>query len=370
MPLLIALLLFVGTCFGQEQVPVDVFKNNTEGYNNYRIPSIVCTRSGILLAFAEGRVSMKDQAENDIVLKRSTDNGKSWNNLIVIDEDGRNALNNPQALVREDGRIILMYQRYADGYNERKTEAGLEGDKICRTRITYSDDDGLTWSTPKDITTQVKRAEVTTVASGPGIGFQLTKGKHKGRLIMPFNQGPWGNWYVYAVYSDDGGETWVKGEVAPLTRKSKGWPNEVQMVELSDGSLMLNARSERGNRKRKIAHSHDGGQTWSEVTDEIQLLDPQCQGSILSHDFKNKSDVLLFANPRHKSQRVQGTVYASMDDGKTWPHWKTVYEGGFAYSCLTILPNDEIGILFEKGDYKTISFITVSLEDVINILRE
>ncbi len=361
---LLVLLLPLQT-FSQEGI-VDVYIKKKEGYRNYRIPSIVCTNSGVLLAFAEGRANLLDHSENDIVLKRSTDHGKTWDNLIVVDEDGENALNNPQAVVREDGRIILMYQRYAKGFAEKKAMPGLDGERICKTLQVHSDDDGLNWSEPRDITTQVKRAEATSVASGPGVGIELKNSKHKGRLVMPFNQGSWGKWYTYMVYSDDGGETWMKGELAPLKSKTKGWANEVQVVELSTGQLMLNARSEKGMRKRKIAYSEDGGQTWSEVVNEKQLLEPECQGSLLRYSFDGENGTILFANPRHRTRRLRGTIYASTDDGKTWAHRKTVYKEGFAYSSMTVLPNGEIGLLFEKDGYESISFMTVKLEAILN----
>lgn len=360
MRVLLILLLSLGLCQAQDASVVDVFVRKCDGYKNYRIPSLVCTPQGTLLAFAEGRASLLDHSENDIVLKRSMDGGQTWGPLTVVDEDGKNALNNPQALVRADGRVLLMYQRYAENYGEKNALPGSDGERICRTLLSYSDDEGLTWSEPKDITSEVKRPEATSVASGPGIGIELKKGKHAGRLVMPFNQGPYGKWFVYAVYSDDGGQTWTKGELAPLKRKLKGWANEVQMAELSDGRLLLNARSAEGIHKRKVAYSDDGGQTWGDVQDEKALLEPECQGSLLQYN----DSTLLFCNPRHRSRRLRGTVYASTDDGKTWPHRRTIYKGGFAYSCLALLPNGEIGILFEKDGYESIDFTTVKLAEV------
>ena len=360
----LALLLSFWVLIGhaQETNIIDVFKRKTDGYKNYRIPSLIYTKSDVLLAFAEGRANLLDHAKNDIVLKRSSDHGKTWGSLILVDEDGKNALNNPQALVRNDGRIILMYQRYAEGYGEKRAMPGLDGERICKTLLTHSDDDGLTWSEPKDITSQVKRPEATSVASGPGIGIELKNGKHANRLIMPFNQGPFGKWYVYSVYSDDGGETWIKGEIAPYKKKARGWANEVQMVELSNGRLLLNARSETGARKRKIAYSDDGGHTWSDVYDDKALLEPECQGSLISYN----DSIVLFCNPRHRTRRLRGTVYASTDEGLTWPSRKTIYKGGFAYSNLAVSSKGEIGVLFEKDGYNTISFMLVRLEDILD----
>ena len=185
----------------------DVFVNGQDGYPAYRIPALIATQRGTLLAFAEGRANLRDHAENDIVLKRSTDRGNTWGTLQVIHQDGANSLGNPTAvIVRETGRVLLMYQRYAKGFDEHKAEPGLDGPRICRTFTQYSDDDGATWSNPVEVTRQVKRpTEVTSTATGPGIGVQLARGKYSGRILMPFNQGPYGQWKVYAVISDDHG---------------------------------------------------------------------------------------------------------------------------------------------------------------------
>lgn len=344
------------------QTMVDVFEKKEDGYRNYRIPSLLATQDSVLLAFAEGRKSLLDHSENDIVLKRSFDNGKTWSPLQVVAEDSSNALNNPQCVMRSDGRVILMYQRYAEGFGERNALPGLDGNRICKTYLTYSDDNGKTWSNPENITKQVKRPEATSVASGPGIGIELKKGKYKGRLVMPFNQGPWGNWFVYMVYSDDGGKTWQKGEIAPYKKKIRGWANEVQVVELNDGRLMLNARSERGNRKRKIGFSSDGGKTWTALEDDKKLLEPECQGSFIKHS----SGTLLFSNPRNRNRRVRGTIYGSSSNGKEWEHRKTIYRDGFAYSSMAELTDGDIGILFEKDGYNSIAFMKVKLEEILD----
>jgi sialidase-1 len=358
---LIAALLAIltRTAFASDSPPlIDVFVGGQDGYPAYRIPSLITTKRGTLLAFAEGRATLRDHAENDIVLKRSTDMGTTWSGLQVIDEDGSNALNNPTAVVvRETARVLLMYQRYAKSFDEHKAEPGYDGPNVCSTLITHSDDDGVTWSKPRDITRQVKRATVvTSTATGPGIGIQLARGKHAGRILMPFNQGPYGKWQVYAAVSDDGGETWRYGETSP--EGTKGYANEVQLVELTDGSVMLNARNQGGDKLRKIAISRDGGMTWSATYNDAALVEPVCQASLLRHPNKNDptKDVFLFSNPATQTSRTNGTIRLSRDEGTTWPISRVLYAGSFAYSCLASLPDGSIGCLFERDGTKKISF--------------
>lgn len=342
----------------------DVFVGSEDGYPAYRIPALIATKRGSLLAFAEGRASLRDHAENDIVMKRSTDAGKTWGPLQLIHEEGTNALNNPTAVVvRQTGRVILMYQRYPKGFDEHKAEPCGDGPRICRTFITHSDDDGLKWSPPLDITSQVKRpTEVTSTATGPGIGIQLARGPHAGRILMPFNQGPAGKWKVYAIFSDDAGASWRYGDTAP--EGTKGYANEVQFVEVNDGSVMLNARNQAGDKLRKIATSRDGGQTWSSTRNDPVLIEPVCQASLLRHPGNGDpaKDVFLFSNPASQSARTNGTIRLSRDEGKTWPVARVLYPGSFAYSCLASLPDGSVACLFERDGTRKISIARVTLD--------
>src|SRR3954471_4057110 len=175
--LFLSITAFIGLCGNaraEEELQItDVFVGGQDGYPAYRIPALITTKRGSLLAFSEARANLRDHAENDIVMKRSTDDGATWGALQVIHDNRPNALNNPTAVVvRETGRVILMFQHYAKGFDEHKADPGLDGPRICRTFITHSDDDGAEWSKPIDITAQVKRpTEVTSTATGPGIGI-------------------------------------------------------------------------------------------------------------------------------------------------------------------------------------------------------
>jgi sialidase-1 len=339
--------------------PADVFVNGSEGYPQYRIPALLHSRKGTLLAFCEGRASISDHAANDIVLKRSLDKGKTWLPLQVIAEDGDNCLSNPEVVqVEPGGRILMVFQIYPRGYHETRVGPGTDNDTTCRCWIIHSDDDGATWSKRREITRQVKRPTfATSIASGPGNGIQLQNGLHKGRVIMPFNQGPVNRWKTYAAYSDDLGETWAYGEVA--FEQDPGYGNEVQMVELSDGSILLNARIQAGNKCRKIGVSHDGGVNWTGLVDDPRLPDPVCMASIIRIGSSGlKPAPVAFINPADEKDRINGVLRISFDDTKTWSVYKSIYPGSFAYSHLADIGNNQVAILFERDDYSRISLVT------------
>ena len=364
----IALLLVAPWAKAAEAAPtfVDVFTAGAEGFHTYRIPSLLSAADGTVLAFAEARVTQHDHAENKIVLKRSSDAGKTWSPLQVICEDGKNSLNNPCAvLVRETGRVLLIFQRFPQIVDEHTAQPGIDGDKICRNWLITSDDNGRSWSKPEDITATTKRpAGVTSLASGPGIGIQLRRGEHAGRILFPFNQGPYGKWKVYAVFSDDQGKTWSFGETAPDA--PKGFGNEVQFVELTEGSLRLNARAQGGNHRRQTAVSKNGGKTWSALADVPDLIEPICAASVLrfSDPADGKKGLLLYSGPDSDKKRADGTIWLSEDDGETWPQKKLLAGGPFAYSVLTRLPGDAVGCLFETGaigPYEKIAFAVFTM---------
>lgn len=362
----------------------NIFEAETEGFGSYRIPALLPMPDGKLLAFCEARAILSDHAHNKIVLKTSQDNGTSWSEQILVADAGDNALNNPLVVIdASSGDIVLMYQEYpyttadavADpaawvshaGQNfpsnvhEGAVETGYQG-RICRTFVQRSSDAGLTWSAAVEVTRQVKRpTEVTCYAGGPGIGIQLRTGQYKNRIIMPFTQGPWENMKVYAVYSDDGGYQWQYGEVAPAAVNEHA--NETQMAELSDGRVILNARSYQGNYLRKTAVSDDGGISWSALRDTPDLPEPECQGSIISLLHNSQHSGLAYCGPVNPTQRSEGVLKISQDDGSSWQHAASVYTGSFGYSSICQLGSGEIGVMFERDNYNAISFARVSLHN-------
>ena len=355
----------------------DVFVRGQNGFHTYRIPALLKLDSAALIAFCEARKFHSDHAENKIVSRTSHDGGETWGPLRVIADAGSDALNNPLAVqCRNTGAITLMYQKYPatsasevgnaldwvshqeqdfpPNFHEGAVGEGYEG-KICSTYMQRSIDGGHCWSEPRDITRSAKRPQhVTSYAGGPGTGIQLCNGKWRGRVVMPFSQGPWGDMRVYALLSDDDGKSWRYGSVAPGADGTQA--NEVQMAELSDGDLYLNARSGDGGHRRLWATSSDGGESWSELQNAPDLPDPQCHASVCAMQSGVAHGQLLYCGPLHESRRKNGCLMRSLDRGKSWQKVLTVYEDFFAYSDLTQVDAQSIGILFERDDYERVSF--------------
>jgi len=333
-----------------------VFVSGTEGYNTFRIPAAIVTRKGTLLAFCEGRkTSRSDHGDLDLVLRRSFDHGRSWDKMRIIHEEGGDkkiTIGNPCPVIDQTtGRVWLPFCRNND-----------------QVLITYSDDDGQTWAQPKDITASVKAPGWTWYATGPGVGIQMSQGRYKGRLVIPCDHGlPMDGkrvMYSHAFYSDDHGQTWKLG--GTVERHT----DECQVVELRDGTLMMNMRNywgRHGNQQqhdkmRASAVSRDGGLTWGPLRFEKSLVEPICQASFLRYATRsgNADGGLLFANPASPSARRRLTVRISSDEGRTWPAGRLLHAGPAAYCCLTVLPDGSIGCLYEGGQktaYEKILFV-------------
>ena len=339
----------------------DVFVSGQEGYHTFRIPSLMVTAKGTTLAFCEGRKnSRSDTGDIDLVLKRSRDGGKTWSKLQVVWNDGGNTCGNPCPVVdRSTGRIWLPMTWNHGKDPQRKIQNRTSID-TRRVFVTYSDDDGKTWARPREITKSAKKPGWTWYATGPGNAIQIQRGKYNGRLVVPCDH----NIIVkgtnrrrsHCLYSDDHGKTWR------LSESLNDNTNECTVAELTDGRLLLNMRSYHGKNRRAIAHSKDGGASWSEVRLDPALIEPVCQGSIVRYTWPGKTgrSRILFANPASKS-RDRMTLRLSYDEGKTWPVSRLVYSGSSAYSSLAVLRNKQIGLLFERDRYRRITFRSFTL---------
>ncbi len=307
----------------------------------YRIPALAVTGKGTLLAFAEARASGFDWGNIRLVAKRSEDNGRTWGPEIDTSNgkfpDHKNG--NPVPIVdHETGRIFLINHRNPSG----RVHAGDQ-----KVVIVHSDDDGMTWSNARAIPMAEWLPEgFGWMLTGPGHGIQLRQGPHKGRLIAPC----YGEGCGYVVYSDDHGKTWTVGAASP-----NGPYNEATCVELSDGDVMLNMRSPggRGGRRpnRGGAVLTRGGAEFKEGTSRFisELPCPSCQGGTARLTDPENADpgIILFAGPGLPTVRGRGTLFASYDDGRTWPWKKLIYQGPYGYSDIAVLPNGKIACVFE-----------------------
>jgi sialidase-1 len=241
----------------------EVYVSGQDGYHTYRIPAIIRAKNGTLLAFAEGRKTGGGDAGNiDLLLKRSTDGGRTWGPQQVIWDDGDNTCGNPCPVLDEKtGTIWLLLTHNLGTDRERDIDAGTS--KGTRTVwIAHSKDHGATWTKPIDITGSTKRPEWRWYATGPGVGIQIKHGPHAGRLVVPCDHSydgtaegtPLGRG-SHAIYSDDGGRTWKMSEVI------RPRMNECQVAELFDGrgTLSMNMRSYHGRSRRAESISTDGG---------------------------------------------------------------------------------------------------------------
>lgn len=338
-----------------------IYNQGTDGFEVYRIPAIVKSKSNTLLAFAEARKARNngDSGDIDLVVKRSADNGKTWSKQITIWNDGQNTCGNPVPIVDDRGRIHLLMT-----WNFQTDKWGVitngTGEDSRRPYYTYSDDDGITWAQPVEITSSVKKEKWDWYATGPCHGIQIQKGIHKGRLVAPnyFTTRESGKVtsYSHIIYSDDYGKTWKPGEPTPV-----GGVGECSVAEIGEGILMLNMRADEGF-YRKSCTSTDGGLTWSSPQISIDQIDCKCQGSILSI-----GGAVFLSNAASATERINMTIKKSTDNGKNWKGQYTVYEGNSGYSDIVELSDSQIAIIYEGGEKRYtdgLAFKVVSIKSI------
>lgn len=363
---------------------VRVFTAGEEGYPNYRIPTIVTSGKGTILAFAEGRFHKTDHGRNDIVLKRSTDHGKTWGALIPVHADKDLVMVNPSPVVLPNGRILLMYEVFPFGFHYRRgREQGISFDMLAdgydrkgsqRCVIRFSDDDGLTWSGPRYVE-KITREPRDIISSGsPANGIVLQQGRHRGRILFPMfhckvtDRERGQRIFLNSVlYSDDRGNSWKRSKYVPYT-STHG--DECLISEAEDGSVYMNSRSSGAN--RLIARSTDGGVTWSSFSADPNLSVHRCNNGLLRYSFKSGQNpgILLFSHNAARGARKQGVIQASFDDGFSWEKRKEIVPGLFGYSQLTKLGNNQVGMIFEPfGTVKEpwhIDFVAMDIDYLLN----
>jgi sialidase-1 len=341
----------------------EVFPPGLNGVSRYRIPGMVVSQRGTVLAYCEARRNASsDYGEIEVHLRRSLDGGKTWqpsqhiahhgermegNPKKAVGGEHEQTVNNPVLIVdHQTGAIEMLYcVNYERCFSMRSV------------------DDGLTWSTPVEVTAAFepfrKQHEWTVIATGPGHGLQMKSG----RLVVPI-------WLAYGkrgmhrpsaagvIYSDDHGRTWQAGDLCLPNAGDFGDPNETMIAELSDGRVMLVCRSVSKANRKIITTSADGATDWTTPVFHEQLWEPVCMASIIAHP--SQPGLLIYSNPHTlpldkngnelpagRGVRENLSIKLSRDDGKTWPVNKTLDAGPSAYSDLAVLPDGTILCLYE-----------------------
>jgi sialidase-1 len=331
-----------------------LFNGGNEGaggvttYHSFRIPSIVRTSNGTLIAFAEGRRwSPSDYGDINLVCKRSTDNGATWSALREVSAAGAGTWGNPTAVYDRDSGRVWLFMSWNDQYKTQISDFTQWGDR--RVFTTYSDDNGLTWSTPVDRTSALTPSTYLWDAMGPGIGIQTVTG-HPGRLIIPA--------YGRNIYSDDHGASWSYQLIA-------GGKHESTIVELMNGNLLRNDRpsdaewSSAMSRRKAVGTIESG---FGAFSSDAGLPDPKCEGSIVRYNTDNPARI-IFLNPNSTGKRCNMTARISYDDGATWPISRPIYDWNTCdYNAI------EAGNNIAKGGYssmiKTADFAVGALIEI------
>lgn len=362
--------LLVCSCGVAEESSLELFPASDSTYSCYRIPALVTLKSDVLVAFAEGRRgSCSDFGHVDILMRRSTDKGKTWAASKIVASYGDLQAGNPVPV--EDtmdrrfskGRLFLFYNTGTG------PESAVRVGKAMREQwYIASKDGGETWSKPVNITDETAElsappyrnpADWRFLAMGPGHGLQTSTG----RIFIPGNHSSGdpkpdaSDYCAYGFYTDDHGKSFHR-------TKDTGYPgsNESSAAELSNGWIMMNSRDQSGKtRARIVSISKNNGSSFDTVSVDTTLVDPVVEGSLLSATIDGRH-YLFFSNPANAHTRSQLTLRVSTDDGKTWEHSRLITDGRAAYSDLSLIDKDMIGIVYEQAG---IQFMTVPLSSLI-----
>ena len=339
-------------------------------FYNYRIPAVVQLNDGDILVSYDGRPTGEDApGPNSIVQRRSTDGGKTWGPETYIhaghvddptvSDDAKSGYSDPAYVYDKQTGTLFNFHVYskdagfvAGGYGDDDSDRN-----VLSAEVSVSTDDGETWE-HRLITSSFKTDDLRAAFASSGHGIQIVHGKYAGRLVLQF-AGAFSDatQKAFSLYSDDHGATWKRGGTVGTNM------DENKVVELSDGTLMLNSRIHSGTKARYVATSTDGGESWSELTVDSTLVDPVNNASIIRKNADADPDSreakeLLFSNAASTTSRTNGTVRYSCDDGKTWPVERVFASGGMSYSDLVALDDGTYGLFYEgeNGELRYASF--------------
>lgn len=364
----------------ERRVGVGVRHAGDDGSEAYRIPGIVTTNNGTLIGVYDVRHNNSTDLQEyvDIGLSRSTDKGQTWEPMRIAmsfgENDGlplaQNGVGDPCILYDPNTSTVWLVAAWAHGFGNqrawRASQPGMAKEYTAQLMLAKSTDDGRTWSTPRNITEQVKKPEWYFLLQGPGMGITTDDGT----LVFPIQYiGSDRTPNAGVMYSTDGGDTWT------VNNHARTNTTESQVAEVEPGVLMLNMRDNRGG-SRAVYTTTDFGLTWKEhESSRTALREPICMASLIHVKAEENAlgrDLLLFSNPDTNKERKNITIKASLDGGYTWMEANQMLldEGvGWGYSCLTMVDSETVGILYESS-VAHITFQTVKLSDLVRCLNE
>lgn len=339
-------------------------RRGADGVHTHRIPGLATTPRGTLIAVFDLRHAHGGDlpADIDVGAMRSTDDGATWSPVQrILDFDSSvagsqgNGVGDPAVLVDQRTGTIFVAALWSKGPRAwNGSGPGMTPEETGQLVLVKSEDDGVTWSSPISLTRQVKDPAWRLCFNGPGNGIQLRDGS----LVFPAQfKGPDNVPHSCFIASSDGGATW---RISPAAIPGSPPTSECAVAELTDGSLLLTMRNESRSGIRVWARWEWRGSLlegkWSEPW--LSLPDPTCMASLIRHPHGG----LIFSNPNHASQRVDLTVRSSADEGKTWSAGRLLEPGGAMYSCLTVLRDGRIGVLYESASAAGLVFARFPLE--------
>ena len=355
---------------------VRVRQGGEGGVASYRIPGLVTSKQGTLIAACDARWANSTdlQGDIDVVVCRSTDGGATWGPMIIAMDMGEydglgqdlNGIGDPCLLVDENTGEIFCFAVWAHGHGGSRclfwAGTGYEIADTPQLMMVSSKDDGQTWSDPVNLTRQVKQWEWRMTFQGPGRGITM----HDGTLVIPMQHQEKVNSATALcsgiMYSTDHGKTWHAHNYARKTT------SEATVAEIEPGVLMLSMRDETNAKTRAVYTTRDLGRTWTPHASDGKVIEPTCEASLLHVDAADNGlgkDILLFSNPHSASARKMMTIQLSYDGGVTWPHAILLDQGGWqGYSCLTMIDKDTVGIVHES-ESNTIIFQAVPLTSIV-----
>ncbi len=339
---------------------------------SFRIPGLIRTSKGSLVGCFDARYVHSGDlcADIDVAVVRSEDGGQTWSTPEVAMDSGEGPRHgNGDPCILEDATGRLWMQALAchfSGVSLAASQAGWDMNKTGQWIMAYSDDDGKSWSPDfVNATRQIKKEQWTCILAGPGNGITMKDGT----IVFPaqiWQNGANPRCMSTICYSRDGGKNWAYGAGVPHST------SECQVIELTDGTLMLNCRNEARQGTRIVYTTKDLGKTWQpHESNNKALIEPTCQASLVSVSSPAHGRLLLFSNPKNRAGRDSMTIRCSADEGKTWNEgYEYDSRRCWGYSCIAMADAETVGIFYEAphvsetSDLHGIAFIRIPLADI------